>query len=97
MEKVKLPPTIEIAGTTVKIKTVGRDSLPEDELGDWRAGRGEIRVSKDLDKDVKGQTFWHEAVHAILEGYGFSKLSEHENFVEALSQGIYQVYKQLKE
>ncbi len=43
--------------------------------------------------DVHAQTFWHEALHAMLMGIGRPELCADEHFVDTLADAISQVHK----
>jgi hypothetical protein len=94
--KFTIPKTFECGGRTITVvRAEMLDDLPSDRDGDWRASNAMIRVikSKEMPIDSQNQTFWHEAFHCILETAGHSKLSGDEDFVERISQLIYQVVK----
>jgi hypothetical protein len=91
----KIPKSFECGGRTVRVKEV-LEFDQEDRVGDWRMHKMLIRILATLNRDVKSQTFWHEAFHVILETSGNSELSSNEDFVESVSQLIWQVIKTSK-
>lgn len=50
----------------------------------------EIRINKDMSEESKKETLCHEMVHGMLIHLGYSSYSSDEQFVQALSNAIYQ-------
>ena len=50
----------------------------------------EIRINKDMPVEAKKETLCHEMVHGMLIHLGYSNYSSDEQFVQALSNAIYQ-------
>ena len=70
------------------------DNFDDECVGEWRSNESTVRIqTKGMSKDSQTQIFFHEALHAILDTYGHSDLSTDEEFVERISQGIYQLIK----
>jgi hypothetical protein len=91
--RFKIFSSYEVGGRTVSVEKVAKfDS--GDRVGDWNADHSVIRLqTKDMSEDSLNQNFWHESFHSILDTYGHSELSADEEFVERISQGIWQVIK----
>ena len=50
----------------------------------------EIRINKDMPVEAKKETLFHEMLHGMLIHLGYSSYSSDEQFVQALSNAIYQ-------
>lgn len=50
----------------------------------------EIRINKDMPREIKDETICHEMVHGILVHLGYSDRCNDEQFVQALGNAIYQ-------
>ena len=48
-----------------------------------------ISINKKYTHQTRKQTFWHEAVHAMLDELGEEELCEDEGFVDAMAKQIY--------
>lgn len=48
-----------------------------------------IDINNSYPAQTKKQTFWHEAVHAILQEVGQSELCDNEDFVESIGKQLY--------
>lgn len=48
-----------------------------------------ITINSSYSAQTMKQTFWHEAVHALLEEVGQSELSRNEDFVESVAKQLY--------
>jgi hypothetical protein len=97
---MKIPEEISIAGITYQIKLVPRDHpklkalhavglhFMEDQI---------ILIEENLKGDYKNQVCIHEIIHGILEAMDVANTETllDEQFVESLSQLLYQVIKQL--
>ena len=49
-----------------------------------------IKVNKDLNPEIKKETICHEMLHGMLVHLGYHEQSQDEQFVNALSNAIYQ-------
>lgn len=89
----KLPRKFSCAARDVTVLPVKHfDS--EDRIGDFNSALNRVRIlTAGQSLDAQLQTFWHEAVHCILETAGHHNISEDEDFVERVSQLLYQVVK----
>lgn len=52
----------------------------------------EIRINKDMPVEAKKETLFHEMLHGMLIHLGYSSYSSDEQFVQALSNAIYQSF-----
>ena len=96
----KLPSSISIMGQDIEIEHCESLLDTEECWGLWYAEKNLIRVQSPDErhpKDLCFQSYYHELVHAILDITGHDKLSKSEDFVERLSQAIYQAEKSRKE
>lgn len=85
-----------ILGNSIKVERVDNLFTMGDRFGDWQVKHNLIRIQtprRDIPADVIGATLYHELLHAALDLTGHSKLSEDEEFVERLSQALYQAEK----
>jgi hypothetical protein len=93
LEMRKLPTSIQISGQDIAIKHCPSLLKDSDLWGDWNPETNTIRVQTPDEKHPKDlcfQAFWHECLHAILDITGHDELSDKEDFVERISQAIYQ-------
>lgn len=61
-------------------------------MGEIKYGLGEIRINKELTKEIKKETLCHEMVHGILVHLGYSNLCDDEQFVQAMGNAINQSF-----
>lgn len=59
-------------------------------LGQILYAKGEIRVNKDMPKEIIKETICHEMVHGIFIHLGFDELADDEQLVQALGNAICQ-------
>lgn len=55
--------------------------------------RSIIKINKDMSQDIKNETICHEMLHGMLTHLGYTEQSQDEQFVNALSNAIYQGFK----
>lgn len=96
--KWKIPSSFECGGRTWTVERPVKFDLNDGmgpRLGDCHPDKARIRViqSKKTPLDTQNQVFWHEAFHACLMTAGHEELYADEEFVERVSQLIYQVIK----
>lgn len=95
--EVIVPKTFELLGIKYTVKQESKVTMDGQSVFGWHDPKtATIKIRKNLKKDLKEQTFFHEAVHAALEAIGQSKLSCNENFVDSFSHAIYQIVKTAK-
>ena len=51
-----------------------------------------IKINKDMSDAAKEEALCHEILHGILVHLGYNQLSQDEQFVQALSNAIYQTF-----
>ena len=51
-----------------------------------------IKINKDMSDAAKEEALFHEIIHGILVHLGYNQLSQDEQFVQALSNAIYQTF-----
>lgn len=84
-EKESVYGDIDDGGRLIRLQPTGKVINSENAV----FGRtGEIEITEE---DVV-ETFFHELVHAVLDGMGEDTLSENEKFVNMLSKGFLEVY-----
>lgn len=59
-------------------------------LGQIIYAKGEIRVNRDMPKELIKETICHEMVHGILMHLGYDELANSEQLVQALGNAITQ-------
>lgn len=96
---MKIPKKIRVGGHTIKIihdhKTVTVAGV--DDLGDWDGNTNTIILFfKDHPDEVMQQVFLHELLHAVIDIYSGGRKHITDEDVESISQGMYQVFTQLK-
>ena len=55
-------------------------------------GKAEIRISTNISKEQQGEALCHEILHGILVHIGKGELSQDEEFVNCVSNAIYQSF-----
>lgn len=55
-------------------------------------GKCLIKVNKDLPKEAMEETLAHEILHGILIHLGYEEEAQNEQFVQAMSNAIYQTF-----
>lgn len=94
--QVTIPQSFKLFGHNIRVRYDDEMLDREECSGKCDFGKQLIRlrpVSKEWHRSQAEQTFWHEAVHLILEGMGRADLSEDEKFVELMGQLVHQVIK----
>ncbi len=87
---MKIPKQFDLLGVTWTVK---EDPLLRSEFGYTNQAEASIVLNsqKTINKDMKEQTFWHEAVHAVLFAMGHT---EHdEKFVDCFAGLLHQLHK----
>ena len=82
-----IPHSFECLGHTITVK---RMKLKKS-YGKWKPNKLEIRIDTRSVEQVQEQSFWHEAVHCMLDSMGYEKLSKDEKFVDRLGHCLYQL------
>lgn len=84
---------VKICGVNYKIKQ--KQSIDNDESiqGIIYHTKAEINVKKNMPKDLKESVLFHEIVHGILTNLGYAELNTDEQFVQCLSNALYQMFK----
>lgn len=57
----------------------------------------EILLSTGMNEEMEKQTLFHEMMHGILFGVGYSELAENEQFVQALAQAMTGCFEVIKD
>lgn len=91
----KVPARFFLMGHRIDVEIVD-DLIDEyDTYGRWLHDRQLIQIQSAEDgritKSLQLQTFWHEAMHALLDVLSEDELSENEKLVDQLGQGIHQI------
>jgi len=60
--------------------------------GQIEYGKAEILINKNMPTEVQEETLYHEVLHGMLHHLGFYEQSNNEQFVQALSNAIYQTF-----
>lgn len=79
----------------VKWKVVEQDHLPNS-MGASYMQEAKVALLKDLPKEVKEQTFYHELVHTILFAMGKPADQHEETFVDGFATFLHQFEKTKK-
>lgn len=92
---MKIPKKFTLGGVTWK---VSEDNIPNinNALGLSSNVHATINIQPELNQDVKGQTFCHELVHAILFSMGKPGDTHDEVFVDGFATFLHQYLKQQK-
>lgn len=86
-----------IGSTEYDLKVCDIENEKPDELEGKPMGfidnvKSRICISNELEKQSKLQTFWHEAVHGILDELGRFELNDDEGFVDSFSKQLYALF-----
>ena len=86
---------IKICGLPFKIKQINVINEGDAGItqGEIYCSQGEIRICKRLPKRIKKRVLYHEILHGILIQLGYDDLSSDEQFVQSMSNAIYQMFK----
>jgi len=87
-----IPKTFKLFNTTWTVKQVHKIDN-EGSLGICDYNTATIRIRRNLKKDIKESTFYHELMHAILDTLNYDSLSSDEKFVDTMGQSLHQVLK----
>lgn len=90
-----LPEKVKISGIDYQVE-IAEHRIANDDgdklLGQIDYGGSTIYINEDQNEQLKGATLLHEIVHGILYHMG-SKQNDNEKFVEGLSSGLHQVFR----
>lgn len=72
-----------------------------EEYGHWDGTKCTIHIAKtagseEMTEERKQQTFFHELIHAALDAIGEDELNDNEQFIDALSNVLYQAIKTME-
>ena len=85
-----IPKSFQIMGHKIRVKVT--DSFDSDRVGEWNPKTCTIKLKPQL-SSLQEQTYYHELVHCILDHLSYDTESENEQFVDAVSQCLYQALK----
>lgn len=51
-----------------------------------------IRINKDMSEEAKAEALFHEVLHGMLVHLGYNEQSQDEQFVQSLSNAMYQTF-----
>ena len=94
-DNFRFPSAYYVGGQRIDISFV--DYLSDNRLGTTSVSCGEIKIAnkvhdgKDQSPSSKFNTFWHEAVHTILDTMQEDELSANEKFVGVFSSMLCEV------
>ncbi len=94
---MKIPKTLKIAGHTVEIEYTNNEVHMNNRLGNSFSEHNSIQISKRYPQSQREATLLHEVIHHILDFSGYRYTNDDqgvhcEKTVEALAQGLYQVF-----
>lgn len=55
-----------------------------------------ITLNKNVSQEVKEESLWHEIMHGILVHLGYNEMSDNEQFIQAVANGVYQAIKSME-
>jgi hypothetical protein len=94
---IAIPETLEIFGVEYVVRWV--DDLDGAQVAQIHFMEGTIDVlNNGMSPDIYFVSFMHEVVHGVLQGMNYflgGRIYHDESFVERLSQGFAQVFKQI--
>lgn len=90
-EYAMIPNSFECMGFTINVHTT--TELKKNIHGKWEPSTQQILIRWNDTFQMQEQTFWHEAVHCILDNLSYDELSHDENFVDRFAQCLYQLEK----
>lgn len=91
---MKIPSRFTLGGvrwSVVEVPLVANNPIT---MGNTSLMESTVSLMEGLKDDVKGQTFCHELVHAIL--FSMGKMEHDEQFVDGFASYLYQYLKQQK-
>lgn len=94
--KFRIPSEIDIAGQTFQIHMDSSLLKIANCCGQTHFESGLILIDPSLRPEVKGVTYFHELVHAILITMGRDDLNRDEAFVDMMGNLIWQSFKSAK-
>lgn len=94
--KFKIPQEIDIAGQTFQIVMEPTLQKIANCCGQTHFDSGLILIDPGLPAQVKGVTYFHELVHAILITMGRDDLNRDEAFVDMVGNLLWQSFKSAK-
>jgi hypothetical protein len=88
---MRIPSSFPLFGDAVTVEIVPVESWPhgDDVVGLWTPFSSTISLRGDLRGSALEQTFFHEMIHAVLDGMGH-KLARKESFVDQLASLMHQ-------
>lgn len=98
--KIEIPQSFSVGGLDYKV--IHDNSLRYgEEYGHWNGSTCTIHIAETaggekLTEERKQQTFFHELIHAVLDAIGEDELNDNEQFIDALSNTLYQAIKTMK-
>jgi Zn-dependent peptidase ImmA (M78 family) len=90
-----LPSKVKISGIDYDISIAENRKANDDGdilMGEIVYHQASIYINEDLNEQLKEATLLHEIVHGILYHMG-SEMNDNEKFVEGLSSGLHQVFR----
>ena len=94
--KFKIPSEIDLAGQTFKIIMDPNLRKISNCCGQTHFDDGVIVIDPGLRDDVRGVTYYHELVHAILMSMGMQELNKDEGFIDMFGNLLWQATKTAK-
>lgn len=82
--------TVNICGIPHKVIECEDKFNVDAHLGQIDYKACEIRINKDMTREIKFETICHEMVHGIFIHLGYNDYAQDEQLVQALGNAIYQ-------
>lgn len=88
---MRIPTSFPLFGDSVRVEIVPLEEWKHatDDVAVWTPFTGTISLRDDLKCEKREQAYFHEMVHAILDGMGH-KLSRNEAFVDQFASLLHQ-------
>lgn len=83
---------VNICGIPHEVIYVNDEFNTDTHFGQIDYGKAIIKISKDISKEQQDEALCHEILHGILVHIGKGELSQDEEFVNVLSNAIYQSF-----
>jgi len=91
-----IPKTVNICGIPHKVNLCADNYNTDLHFGQIEYGKAEIRINDSISEELKMQTLFHEMLHGMLVMIGQNDAALDEQFVQSLSNAMYQSFR-LKE
>ena len=83
---------INILGVVFTVNEVDVVNKEELRKGEINYLTGEIRIDRNMPREMKNQTLMHEILHAVFDLLGLDKLAQDEKKVQSIATALHQIF-----